>query len=243
MLRIGFTVALLLSLAVNAFAGQILVAAAADLARLETPLNDLFKAKTGNTLRFVLGSSGMLSRQIENGAPYDALLSADIDYVKELAKTGHIIPDSVAVYAQGRLALWSKDGRVTSLKDLSRPGLLHIAIANPAHAPYGIAARQALEKLPNWKLIEPRLVLAENIRQTLQYAESGNAEVAVTAWSLVFDRGGVLLPTDLYNPILQGCGIVAGSSQVPLARSFLDLLTSRDGVAILERFGLFRPTR
>jgi molybdate transport system substrate-binding protein len=149
----------------------------------------------------------------------------------------------VAVYALGRIALWSRDGKVASLKDLSRPGLRHIAIANPAHAPYGIAARQALEKLTEWKLIEPRLVLAENIRQTLQYAESGNAEVAITAWSLVFDRGGVLLPAELHQPIRQGCGIVTSSTKTPLARSFLDLLTSSDGVAILERFGLFHPTR
>ncbi len=233
----------MLCLAASGSAAELLVAAASDLARLETPLNELFRAKSGHTLRFVLGSSGMLARQIQNGAPYDLFLSANVDFVKDLAQTGQIRPDSVGVYAQGRIALWSRDGKVATLQDLTRPGLRHIAIANPSHAPYGIAARQALEKLTQWKQIEPRLVLAENIRQTLQYAESGNAEVAITAWSLVFDRNGVLLPAELHEPIRQGCGIVTGSAKTPLARSFLELLTSPEGVTLLERFGLFRPTR
>jgi molybdate transport system substrate-binding protein len=222
---------------------ELLVAAAADLSRTEAALNTAFTQKTGHTLRLVLGSSGQLARQIESGAPYDVFLSANDAFVHELAKSGHIQPDSVRVYAIGRLALWSKSGRVKKPEDLTADGIRHVAIANPDHAPYGVAARQLLERLGLWKRIESRIVYGENIRQTLQYAESGNADAAITAWALVFDRGGVLLPAELHEPIRQAAGIVASSRQPELARRFLEMLASPDGIALLEKFGLFRPVR
>ena len=224
-------------------AAELLVAAASDLVRFETPLSRAYQAKTGQPVRFVFGSSGLLTRQIENGAPYDVFLCANEDFARKLADTGHLKPDSLRLYARGRIALWSKSGKIRTLDALTGPGVRHIAIANPAHAPYGAAARQMLERGGLWRRLESRIVLGENIRQTLQFAESGNADVAIVAWTLVFDRGGILLPEESHSPIRQAAGIVEGSRQPALARVFLDLLTGAEGVALLESLGLFRPAR
>jgi molybdate transport system substrate-binding protein len=225
------------------FPAELLVAAAADLARAEKPLNQLFTQKTGHTLRLVLGSSGQLTRQIESGAPYDVFLSANDAFVQELAKSGRIQQDSVRVYAIGRLALWSNSGRFKAPEDLTGDSLRHLAIANPEHAPYGVAAKQLLVRLGLWKKLEPRIVYGENVRQTLQYAESGNADAAITAWTLVFDRKGVLLSSELHAPIRQSGGIVSSSRQQELAGRFLDMLASQDGIALIESIGLFRPVQ
>jgi molybdate transport system substrate-binding protein len=242
-MRFLFTVFAAATLSQSLFAAELLVAAASDLVRFEAPLSRAFQAKTGQSVRFVFGSSGLLARQIENGAPYDVFLSANEDFAKKLAEAGHLKPDSLRLYARGRIALWSKSGKIRTLDALAAPGIRHIAIANPAHAPYGAAARQMLERGGLWRRLESRIVLGENIRQTLQFAESGNADVAIVAWTLVFDRGGILLPEESHNPIRQAAGIVAGSRQPALARAFLDLLTGVEGAALLESLGLFRPTR
>lgn len=193
-----------------------------------------FRKATGERVRFVFGSSGMLARQIENGAPYDAYLSANEKLVYDLAAQGRLDPNSVRVYAVGRIATWSKYG--TGLGAARR-----IAMANPAHAPYGVAARQALEKQGLWAGLEQRIVYGENVRQALQFAESGNAEVAITAWSLVFDRGGILLAAELHAPIRQAGGVVASSRQRELAARWLDFLGGAAGRALLARYGLFPP--
>jgi len=212
---------------------QITVAAAADLAPLEQPL-----ARAFGPLRFALGSSGMLARQIENGVPYDVFLSADEKLVAGLAASGRLIPDSVRVYAYGRLALWSKDGSIKRIEDLGNPRVRHVAIANPAHAPYGMAAREVLEKQGYWQALQGRIVYGENVRQAVQFAESGNADAVIAAWSLLKDRGGILLPASWHSPIRQAGGIVKGTSQPESARRFLDFLTSPAGRALLARYGL-----
>lgn len=176
----------------------------------------------------------MLARQIENGAPYDAYLSANERFVRDLAAQGRLDPKSVRVYALGRIATWSKRG--TEIGAARR-----IAIANPAHAPYGVAAKQALEKQGIWPAIESRVVYGENVRQALQFAESGNVEVAITAWSLVFDRGGILLAAELHAPIRQTAGVVAASGQRELAARLLDFLGGKAGQDLLARYGLFPP--
>jgi molybdate transport system substrate-binding protein len=218
---------------------ELLVAAAADLAPLEAPLARAFERASGLRVRFVLGASGMLTRQIEQGAPYDVFLSASEKYVTDLAVEGKLDRDSVRVYAHGRIALWSKDGRIQRLADLGSPRVLHIAIPNPAHAPYGVAARQALENQGLWKGMEGRVVYAENVRQALQYAESGNVEAVITAWSLVFNRSGILLPENLHAPIRQSGGMVAATRQASAARRFLEFLTGPEGREILKANGLF----
>ncbi|MBI4875114.1 MAG: molybdate ABC transporter substrate-binding protein [Acidobacteria bacterium] len=222
-----------------ALAAELLVAAASDVAPLEKPLSEGFQRATGQRLRFVFGSSGMLARQIENGAPYDVYLSANEQFVRDLVTQSKILSGSVTIYAAGRVALWSKSGAVRTLSDLR--AARRIAMANPAHAPYGVAARQVLEKQGLWPELQSRIVYAENVRQALQFAESGNADAVLTAWSLVIGRGGVLLPAEWHAPVRQSGGIVASSGQQPLAARLLDFLVSKSGRAILDRFGLFAP--
>lgn len=221
----------------------LLIAAASDLGPLEKPLTDIFQKEIGLPVRFVLGSSGQLSAQIRNGAPYDLFLSASLQYVRELENTGHVVPGSVAVYATGRLGLWSRDGKVTALEDLARESVVHVAIANPGHAPYGLAAKQLLENSGLWQKLERKIVLAENVRQALQFAERGNADAAILAWTLVHDRGGIRLPDSRHGPILQAGGVVQRSQRAAEASRLLRFLRSGAGRQILGRYGLFPPPR
>jgi molybdate transport system substrate-binding protein len=222
---------------------ELLVAAAADLAGVEQPLRQAFTRATGVRVRFILGSSGMLARQIEQGAPYDAFLSANERFVGELAKAGRLEPDSVRTYAFGRLGLWSRNAEVKRLEQLREARFLHLAIANPAHAPYGAAARELLEKAGLWQALQPKVVYGENVREALQFAESGNADAAITAWSLVYDRGGILLPDTGHAPIRQTAGVVAGSPNAAAARRFLEFLASEEGRRILAAHGLGVPPK
>lgn len=234
-----------MSLAASLFAQpkQLLVAAAADLAPLETPLTQAFAAVGGPNVRFVLGASGLLTRQIEQGAPYDVFLSADEGFVQQLVREGRLEPDTVRTYAYGRLGLWSRSGKIRRLDDLLAPEVRHLAIANPRHAPYGVAAKAMLERKGLWAKLEPKLVYGENVRQALQYAESGNADAVVTAWSLLLHSpGAVLLPDADYPPIRQAGGVVKGAAQERQARRFLELLATGEGQRILVAGGL-RPAQ
>ncbi len=222
---------------------DLLVAAAADLTGIEQPVTEIFQRITGRKAKFVLGASGMLARQIEQGAPYDVFLSANERFVADLAKSGRLEPDSVRVYAYGRLGLWSRDAAVTRIEQLRDRRVVHLAIANPAHAPYGAAARQLLESEGLWKAVESKVVFGEDVRQALQFAESGNADAVITAWSLVFERGGILLPDSGHSPIRQAGGVVAGRPDEAAARRFLDLLASDEGRRILAAHGLGLPER
>lgn len=212
-----------------------MVAAASDLASVGNNIATQFKQVNGQWVRFVYGSSGLLARQIEQGAPFDVLLSANEQYVRELAGAGRLLPGSVRVYALGRIALI---GRKT-LSDLEDAGVRRIAIANPAHAPYGVAAQEVLKTLP--AKVRPKIVYGENVRQALQFFESGNAECAIVAWSLVKDRGGVLLTDNLHAPIRQAGGVVKESKQEAAGRAFLDFLCVGRGRRILEEGGFSLP--
>jgi molybdate transport system substrate-binding protein len=221
---------------------ELLVAAAADLTDVEPAVQQAFARLTGVRIRFILGASGMLTRQIEQGAPYDVFLSANERFVSDLVNEKKLEPDSVRTYAYGRLGLWSKNGTVKDLQQLREPRILHVAIANPAHAPYGMAARDLLKNTGLWQPLQPKIVYGENVREALQFAESGNADAVITAWSLVYSRGGILLP-DKHVPIRQAGGVVAGSSSATAARRFLDFLTSDEGRRILETHGLGVPPK
>jgi len=217
---------------------ELLVSAASDLAALEPGLRAL---APGGGVRFTFGSSGMLARQIEHGAPFDVFLSADAARAEALAATGKLL--SPRLYAVGRVGLWSKSGAWRALDDLRRRPFQNLAIANPAHAPYGRAARQALERAGLWRAVERRVVLAENVRQAWQFAESGNAEVCLTAWSLVHGRGGVLVEAALHEPIRQVGGVVKRSTRQRRAQAFLDALTGEAGRRLLQGGGLEVPAQ
>lgn len=172
-------------------------------------------------------------RQVENGAPFDVYLSASEQYVTSGIAQG-VLSGPATCYAIGRLALWSPSGSIKDLRQL--PALQHVAIANPAYAPYGAAAKDLLTSTGLWTSVQPRIVYGENIRQTLQYAESGNVDAAIVSWSLVHNRGGVLLK----GPGIRQSGAAVTSSGNPSeARRFLKFLTSPAGQEVFRAHGLF----
>jgi molybdate transport system substrate-binding protein len=222
-----FLAALLLCCSLRA--GDLLIAAASDLAPIVPKLEKAYKEK----IRFTLASSGSLKQQIENGAPFDVFLSASEKYVLDL---GDLVTDRT-VYATGRIALWSPNGSVTSLADLRKSTVTHLAIPNPQHAPYGVAAKEALESQRVWKDVEPKIVYGENVRQVLQFAESGNVDAVITSWTLLIGKG-TLLPAEWHSPIRQTGAVVKASSQPDAARRFLKFLLSAEAQKILKEGGL-----
>ena len=233
-----FLTALFSSLPLSA--ATLTVAAAADLASVQQSLSTAFHQKTGADLRFSLGSSGVLAKQIENGAPFDVFVSANEKYVKDLAASGHVDPASVHVYALGRLGLWSFNGNIHDLNQLLSPEVKRIAIANPQFAPYGAAAKDLLERAGLWTRLKAKIVYGENVSQTLQYADSQNADAAIVSWTLVASKGGTLLPAN-HAPIRQAVGIVAATKQSALALQFVNFLLGPEGRAVLSAHGLTPP--
>jgi molybdate transport system substrate-binding protein len=211
------------------------VAAASDLSPLEPELRQLFPSAD---LTFTFASSGTLARQIENGAPYDVFLSASEDFLLQLTKRNKVDKDSVQVFALGRLGLYSKSGAVRTLQDLKQPGVKVIAIANPQLAPYGAAAVAALKQAKLYDELQPNLVFAENIRQALQFVETGNAQVGLLSWSLIYDKGGYLIPSDLHPAIRQvAAPIRQKGKNTKLAEAFIEALTSTAGRTLLATHG------
>jgi molybdate transport system substrate-binding protein len=138
----------------------------------------------------------------------------------------------------GRIALWSPNGSVASFADLKKKSVTHLAIPNPQHAPYGVAAREALESQGVWKDVEPKIVYGENVRQALQFAESGNVEAVITSWTLLIGKG-TLLPAEWHSPIRQTGAILKSSGHQEEARKFLKFLLSPETQKILNNGGLW----
>jgi molybdate transport system substrate-binding protein len=233
--------------------GTVNVAAASDLTYAMNEIAANFEKATGCTVRLSLGSSGNFLTQIENGAPFDVFFSADIAYPKKLEAEGLAAPGSTYLYAIGKIVLWTrKDSRVdvgkgfASLRD---PAVKKIAIANPAHAPYGRAAEEALRKSGVYDAVKNQLVLGENISQTAEFVESGNADAGIIALSLVLsptmkDRGRAWnVPENLYTPIQQGAVAVRAATNPQGAREFLDYIKMPATAALLERYGFVLPAK
>ena len=218
---------------------EITVAAAANLMDVCGELGPKFEAQTGIHAVFSFGSTAQLTQQIENSAPFDVFAAADSEHVTKLEKEGLLAPASRAVYAYGVLAIWippSSKARVSRLQDLASPDVRVIALANPALAPYGTAAQTLLEKQPEWKRIQPKIVYAENISMARQFGTSGNADVVFTAYSLVLHERGKVIPL-AGEGLQQEMGIVAKSPHRQEARRFEDFLLHGAGRDILSRFG------
>ncbi|MEZ5403827.1 MAG: molybdate ABC transporter substrate-binding protein [Bryobacteraceae bacterium] len=237
----SFLIYLVLGYSASLAQQPLLIAAASDLAPAEARLAAEASKHLGVPVRFVLGSSGQLASQIRNGAPYDVYLSANRAFVEDLARTGHLAPDSVRTYATGRLAIYSRGGKIHDVAALAERSIRHVAIANPAHAPYGVAAKQFLERAGLWERLAGRIVYGENVRQTFQFAETGNADAAMVAWTLVKDKGGVLVTESGHDPIAQGAGVVARSGQSETGRRFIEWLLGSEGQGVIQEAGLFPP--
>lgn len=224
------------------------VAAAADLTPAFEELGTLFTEQTGVEVVFNFGSTGQLTQQIEQGAPVDVFAAANRSYIDDLEQAGLVITDTVALYAQGRLTIWTRaDSSLTfaSIDDLTQEGVNRIAIANPEHAPYGVAAREALESARLWDSLEPKLILGENVAQTLQYAETGNVDVAIVALSLSIAAGDegryVLVPAELHNPLDQALAVVGSTEHEAEARQFAAFVNSEAGREVMRRYGFILP--
>ena len=226
--------------------GEVTIAAASDLTNAFEEIAREFEKATNTKVVFNFGSSGLLAKQIENGAPIDLFAAANVDYINQLEQKGLIVPETKRVYARGRIILWtSKEStiKIEKLADLTLPEVKRIAIANPEHAPYGMAARQALENALLWETVKPKLVYAENIRQALQYAQTGNVEVAIVALSLAPQNDGrwILVPEELHKPIDQAFGVIKGAKNEAAARAFADFIVGEQGLAVMKRYGFTKP--
>lgn len=226
------------------------IAAAADLQVVLPKLIKAFEESSGLVASPTFGASGNLAAQIRQGAPFDVFMSADMAFVKELGDEGSIDPSSIEPYARGSLVLAvhpAAADAVDGLADLTKPEVSNLAIANPQFAPYGRAAREALERSNLWAKLEPKTVLAESVRQALVHEEQGDAEAALIGRSLIDPEKGSnvekLIPIDpsLHAPLIQGLGIVARSPARDHARAFADFVLSAEGRLILGKFGFEPP--
>ena len=225
---------------------KVRIAAAADLARAFTELAGEFKARTGVTLELELGSSGLLAKQIEQGAPFALFAAANRAYVDQVVAAGRCDAASARPYAHGQLVVWTPPGvaRPDKLADLVDPRFHKIAIANPAHAPYGRAAREVLERAGLWAQLEDRIVLGDNVQATMLYAREHNADVAIIARSLaVVTDGGAALPIDpaLHAPLEQVLVVCGHGKDAEAAARFAAFVGSPDGREVMTRYGFVLP--
>jgi molybdate transport system substrate-binding protein len=226
---------------------QLQLACAADLQPVMPTLAAAYERATGIHLVTAFGSSATLAQQLANGAPQDVFLSADTVHPQQLIDSGVALGPAPIPYARGVLVLWARKGspaQPLSLDTLKNPRLTRLAIANPAHAPYGLAAQQAIQHLGLYAQLQPKLAVAENIAQAAQFAESGNAQAGLISLTIAssehFRAIGTFLriPTDAYPPIQQAGVILKSSRRQKLAQDFLDWLTSPAIQQELKSFGL-----
>jgi molybdate transport system substrate-binding protein len=244
------TVMLLLSPFDAALGQELRVAAASDLTPIMPALAAAYAQATGIKLVASFGSSATLAQQIENGLPVDVFLSADKAHPQQLVAAGRAIGPAPVPYASGVLVLWARKdspAQPLNLASLLKPAVQRIAIANPLHAPYGVAAMQALDALHLTEALKPKLVVGENIAQTAQFAQSGAAQAALISKTIAsspqFLREGsfVTLP-GVYAPIVQCAVVVKGARHEADAIAFLQWLTSDKVQATLPSLGL-EPAR
>lgn len=222
------------------------VAAASDLSFAIQEIIHQFEHDTHNAVRLTLGSSGNFYAQIVNGAPFDVFLSADMDYPKQLEKQGYAVPNSAFTYGVGRIAFWLPNRSGLDINKLGMNALLDlsvkkIAIANPAHAPYGRAAVAALEHAKVYDRVKGKLVLGENISQAAQFVQSGAADIGIIAMSIALSRpmreaGRYwIIPADMYPRLDQGAVLLKRAG--PTAKAFHEWLRGPEARRIFEKYG------
>ena len=223
------------------------VAAAADLSFALPRITGIFEQQTGRTVRVVYGSSGTLYAQIQNGAPFDVYLSADVNYARQLVNLHQALGDSFTRYAVGRIVLWAPKDSPLDLKQfgiriLEHPEVQKIAIANPEHAPYGRAAVAAMTHFNMYYHLGPKLVLGENVSQAAEFVRSANAQVGIIALSLALApsmREGKTweIPLTAYPPLEQAGVVLTFSRNQAFARRFLEFLKSPKAAEVFRQFG------
>jgi molybdate transport system substrate-binding protein len=228
----------------------LLVAGASDLRPAFDELGELFAEETGHEVVFDFGSSGQLAQRIIEGAPVDVFASANISFVDRVLDSGRGDPATKATYAFGRITIWSRTdawGGWNSLEDVAGDGAVEfLAIANPEHAPYGLAAKQALEASSLWDIAEPKLVYGENVSDTQRLAANGDADASIVAFSLALAAGDdgewVLIDESLHAPLEQALVVVADDPErVVAARAFAEFVNSPAGREVMVAYGFVLP--
>ncbi len=226
---------------------RITVAAASDLQEAWPAITARFLEVSKAELSPTFGASGQLAEQIRQGAPFDIFLSADLGYVEKLASTGDVLPESVAPYALGELALVVRSelaGRVRSLADLAGPDVKSVAMANPEFAPYGRAARTVLDRAGLTDALAPKLVRAESVRMALAHVVMGDADAGLVGRASIQGNPRLaVIPIDpaLYDPIVQGLGITKRAAEPQAAETFRRFLLGEEGRAVLTEAGYRLP--
>ena len=222
------------------------VFAAADLGPAFKQLVPAYERETGVKVTVVLGSTGMLTQQIRNGAPADVFFAANHQYIEQLSAESLTRKDTRALYARGRLVIVTlKAGmpQIDRITALAAPGVKRVAIANPLHAPYGLAAKQSLEAVGVWSVVQPKLVYGENVQQAVQFVRSGSADAGIVARSVAGteDLRWVLVDEQLHAPLDQVAIVLARTRQVDAARQFIEFVNGSAGRAVMRRFGFLLP--
>ncbi|MEI7608202.1 MAG: molybdate ABC transporter substrate-binding protein [Rhodospirillaceae bacterium] len=233
--------AALAAVAGPAGAAETNVAVAANFTEPAKEIAAAFAAKTGHSAVLSFGSTGQFYTQIKQEAPFAILLAADAATPKTLAAEGLAVADSRFTYAVGKLVLWGKSPKVVAGEAALKAGAFEkLAVANPALAPYGAAGLQVLGKLGLTETLAPKLVQGNNISQTFQFVDTGNAELGFVALSQVIGRveGHVwLVPAVLYDPILQDAVLLKKGETDEAARAFLAFLKGPEAKAVIEKYG------
>lgn len=230
----------------------LVVAAAADLNPALKEIGNAYEKKTGQKVLISFGASGALTQQIHNGGPYDIFFSADMDYPRQLIKTGEAEPNSLAQYAVGKLVLWAPADSALDLEHQGMKALLDssvkkIAIANPQQAPYGRAAVAALKHAGLYDQLADKLVTGENVSQAAQFVESGNAQAGFIALAHALSpqiqgKGKYWeLPAEDYPSLAQGVVVLSRSEHKREAADFVAHLKTKEAAAVLQKYGFTAP--
>ena len=222
----------------QAYAESTNVAVAANFTAVAEELAPLFKAETGHDVTYSFGATGQLYTQISQGAPFEVFLAADDERPTKAVADGFGVDGTVFTYAIGALALYSTVLDLTDGNAALEGPFDKIAIADPATAPYGRAAVEALTALGLYEAVTPKLVTGENISQTLQFIESGNAELGFVAASQVIGKDSVwIVPADLYEPIRQDAVLLKTGAENPAALAYVEFLKGDTARTVIEAAG------
>jgi molybdate transport system substrate-binding protein len=216
------------------------VAAASDLAKAFEEVGQEYTKKSGITPVFDFGSSGLLAKQIEQGAPFSLYAAANKNFADQVVKTGKCDGSTEQLYSRGRIVLWGRDSSPAKLEELVDPKYKRIGIANPDHAPYGKAAVEAMQKAGIYDQVKDRLVLAENVQAAQTYAKEGQVDVSFSALSLAIannSQGYLAIPPDLHTPLEQSMVVCGKGAAADAAREFAKFIVSDAGRAIMEKYG------
>ena len=239
----------------NGHLATLKVAAASDLTFAFKEIGKAFEEENGGKVSFSFGASGLLAKQIAEGAPFDVFAAANVAYVDSVVKSGACFGDTKAMYARGKIVIFTAKGEAPqTLAKLTDAKYVKIAIANPDHAPYGRAAKQALERAGLWDALKPKIVYGENIQQTMTFAQTGNADVAIVAMSLALESKGASyapIDDDQHDPIDQALVVCKGEARAAedspnhaptsTAEKFVAYVNSPEGRTVMRRHGLLLP--